>query len=290
MTGETPPDAAIAASPPPPRGSRVAWYAAAFAFLVGIGTMVALLPVVERWRTPATPAASTAQPVVGSATAQIDPAVPITLEGLASREAALDAKLNAIEARLTVADAASRDAAGNATRAERLLLATAVRRELNRGLPLGPLETLLHSQFDADQPQAVAVIIAAARQPVTLEDLRAALDTIAPTLSTGTMRDGVWPAVKRELSNLVVLRRESTPSPRPADRLTRTRRMLDAGNVEGAMAEVARLPGAVAATSWLEAAKRYVEARRALSRLELTALPATPAATPATPPAPPPEI
>ena len=50
------------------------------------------------------------------------------------------------------------------------------------------------------------------------------------------------------------------------------RRMIDAGNVEGALGEVSRMPGAADAMSWIDAAKRYVEARRALNQLELAAL------------------
>ena len=61
-------------------------------------------------------------------------------------------------------------------------------------------------------------------------------------------------------------------SPRATDRLARARRMLDAGNVDGALAEVSHMPGADDAASWMTAAKRYIEARRALDAIETTAL------------------
>ena len=62
-------------------------------------------------------------------------------------------------------------------------------------------------------------------------------------------------------------------------------------NVEAALAEVRRLPGAAHATSWIDAARRYVDAHRALDQLEAVAIvgpvPATTTPTaPVTAPAP----
>ena len=48
--------------------------------------------------------------------------------------------------------------------------------------------------------------------------------------------------------------------------------MLAAGQVEAALGEVARLPGADNAPRWITAAKRYVEARQALDTLEAAAI------------------
>ncbi len=268
-------------SPPPPRRSGTPILIAAIvAFAVGIALVILALPLIDRWRDPQ-PAAQ-AQP----AAAAVQPVAAATLDSLATREAALDAQLRAVEARLAIAEGAARTAASDATRAERLLIAVAARRELNRGLPLGYLETQLRNRF-SDQPRAIAQVIAASRQPVTLEDLRQALDTMAPQLATGTASEGLWPAIRRELTGLVVIRKESAPSPRPSDRLVRARRMVDAGNVEGAMAEVSLMPGADGAKSWTDAAGRYVAARRALNILEMAALDA-PAPRPAQPVAVPP--
>ena len=89
-------------------------------------------------------------------------------------------------------------------------------------------------------------------------------------------------SLRRELSGLVVLRQGATPSPLPADRMARARRLLDSGQVEAARAEVTRLPGADEAANWLAAARRYALARRALDILENTALAGpVPATTPA---------
>ena len=54
----------------------------------------------------------------------------------------------------------------------------------------------------------------------------------------------------------------------PADRLARARRLLEAGQVEAARAEVERLPGATQASNWMDAARRYIVARKALDILD----------------------
>jgi hypothetical protein len=58
----------------------------------------------------------------------------------------------------------------------------------------------------------------------------------------------------------------------PADRLARARRRLDAAQVEGALAEIARMPGAANAESWMDAARRYIAARQALNAIETVAI------------------
>ena len=151
------------------------------------------------------------------------------------------------------------------------MIAFAVRRAIERGLPLGALEGQLRKRFGETHGEAVSIVIGTATQPVTLEDLRLALDTIAPRLA-GSPDDGIWSRGKRLLSDLVVLRQADSPSPRAADRLRRARRALDEGNVEAALAEVARMPGAADAQSWTSAAKRYIASRNALREIEVAAM------------------
>ena len=196
---------------------------------------------------------------------QLDPTA------LASREAALAGQLSALEARAAAVTTDANTAAGQAGRAEGLLIAVAARRALDRGVGLGYLEEQLRSRFGSVQPRAVTAVIDASRQPVTLEDLRQGLDAIAPDISS-VSTEGWGASLRRELAGLVVLRQAGTPSPRPADRLARARRLLDGGQVEAARAEVARLPGASQAGNWMQAADRYIQARRALDIIENAAL------------------
>lgn len=191
---------------------------------------------------------------------------------LAARQATLAGQIAALEARAAEIDRESRLAAGNAGRAEAVLAVTAARRAIDRGQPLGAIEPMLRARFGAAQPREVALIGAAGRRPVTVADLRLELDAIAAELATGTAHDGWWAGFQRELAGLVVIRRESQPSSRPADRLARVRRQLDTGQVEAALDEVVRLPGAPSAMAWTDAARRYVIAHHALDALETAAL------------------
>lgn len=198
---------------------------------------------------------------------------------LTAREAALSARLGALEARVPAVTADAEAAGAQAGRAEAVLVAAAARRALDRGMPLGRLEDQLRLRFDGTDAGAVELVARAARMPVTLEDLRLAFDAIAPELRTGA-REGFFPALRREIDTLVVLRRAGSPSPLPAERVARARRLLESGQVEAALAEARTLPGAARASNWMTAARRYVAARRALDRLEEAAIAAPSVAGP----------
>ena len=227
------------------------------------------------------------KPVVTSveqtgAASRFVPAQPLSANGepegpgvdaaaLQAREATLAGQLAALEAK-TAAITVDASAAGiQATRAEGLLVAFAARRAIDRGLRLGYLEEQLRARFGRAQPQAVTRIIRASRAPITLEDLRLGLEAITPDIGAAGGRSW-WESFKRELSTLVVLRQADTPSPLPSDRITRAGRLISAGQVEAARAEIVQLPGAVHANKWLEAANRYIAVRRALDTIESAAI------------------
>src|SRR4029450_4367962 len=77
---------------------------------------------------------------------------------------------------------------------------------------------------------------------------------------------------RAEISSVLTVRREGTPSPEPAERLRRATRRLEAGQVDVALAEVLRMPGRDYAGDWITKARRYVAARRALDAIETAAL------------------
>ena len=89
-------------------------------------------------------------------------------------------RVAALEQRLGQVGTESRAAVGNADRAEGLLVAFAARRALDRGVALGFLEALLRQRFGATQPRAVGMIILAARNPVTLQELQLGLQEVGP--------------------------------------------------------------------------------------------------------------
>ncbi len=198
-------------------------------------------------------------------------AAPIDTTVLATREATLAAQLTALETRTAAITTDAAAAGGQATRAEGLLVAFAARRAIDRGVGLGYIEEQLRLRFGQAQPRATTQLIQASHQPVTLEDLRQGLDAIAPDITSST-GEGWLDTIQHQIDSLIVLRKAGTPSPMPADRLARARRLLGAGQVEAARAEVARLPGAAQAGNWMDAARRYVVARQALDVIENTAL------------------
>ena len=187
---------------------------------------------------------------------------------------ALAARVAELEQRLSRITLQAESASGNASRAEGLLVAFAVRRALDRGLSLGYLDAQLRLRFGDDQPNAVKTIIDTSRDPVTLERLRTELDAMAPQL-VGRDGDGdgsLWTGLRRELGELFVVRAAGTKSPRASERLDRARRYLSAGQADQAIAEIEAMPGADVAGEWLMDARRYHEARRALDLIETAAI------------------
>lgn len=161
---------------------------------------------------------------------------------------------------------------GASARAEGLLIAFAARRAIDRGLSLGYLEGALQEQFGMSQPRAVGVVIAAARQPVTLDALKDELNLVGPKLVSRSPDKGWMESVRDSFSGLIIVRQAGTPPTNPVDRLARAQRMIDAGRVDVALTEVARLPGASGAATWMQSARRLVEAHRALDVLEASAI------------------
>ena len=181
-------------------------------------------------------------------------------------------RVNLLEQKIAEIDSQSREAVGNADRAEGLLVAFAARRALDRGVALGYIEGLLRQRFGETQRQAVATIITASRQPVTLEELQEGLQEVGPDLTGGSPNQNWWSALRSELGGLITIRRAGTPSTMPAERLHRATRRLESGQVDVALAEVLRMPGRENAVEWISAARRYVAARRALDTIETAAL------------------
>src|SRR3546814_8195783 len=95
---------------------------------------------------------------------------PPVIEG--AHAAALTTRVSELEDRIPRINVQAQAASGNAARAEGLLIAFAARRALDTGGPLGYIEGQLRLRFGRAQPRAVATIINAAREPVTLQDLQ----------------------------------------------------------------------------------------------------------------------
>ena len=196
---------------------------------------------------------------------------PVLTAGAAPNAAAAE-QLAMLEARLRNVENATQRNAGSVGRADALLVAFASRRAIDRGVQLGYLETLLAERFGAQHPVAVATIITTSRTPITLDDLTNDYARLQGELRRGAPDEGLWQGLRREMGGLVAVRRASAPSPKPEARYKRALARLEQGQVDVALAETMRLPGASRAGPWIAKARRYVAAHRALDEVESSAL------------------
>jgi len=190
----------------------------------------------------------------------------------AESDIAVAARMAGIEARVARVETAARRAEGSAGRTDALVVAFAARRAIDRGVQLGYLETLLVDRFGNRHPRAIATIVTASRSPVRLDDLIAEYDKLGPQLRGGGPQDSWWSNFQRELGSLVDIRRADVPSAKPDARFRRAVSRLETGDVDAALAETMRLPGASRAGAWVSKARRYVAAHRALDEIESSAL------------------
>ena len=192
---------------------------------------------------------------------------------------AIAEQIGQLQARLQRVESENQQVQGSAGRADALLIAFAARRAIERGVTLGYLEPLLVDRFGKEHPQAVATIVTSARSPARLPNLIAAYQDLEPRLIGPPPNEGVWTGIKRGFSSLVTVHRSDRPSSQPKARYDRALSHLMAGEVDSALAETMRLPGAPRAGDWINDARRYIVAHRALDEIESAALVGNPAAS-----------
>ena len=211
-----------------------------------------------------------AAPTVVSGLQVISPASPSPAPTFAAT--ALDQQVAALEQRMAQLNLQTAALGGNSARAEGLLVALATRRAIEQGKPLEYLENQLRTRFGVARPAAVNTLVAAAKTPFTLDQLAAQLDGLAPGLLARPKDENGWSRFTRELSGLFVIRHDDGKTASPDERLDHARMLLRSGQVEAAIAEVAKLPDSTPARDWMTAARRYAEARAALDQIEQAAL------------------
>jgi hypothetical protein len=181
-----------------------------------------------------------------------------------------------LEQRLSEVENATQRAEGFAGRADALVVAFAARRAIDRGVALGYLETLLVDRFGQQHQAAVATIITDSRQPVRLAELQSEYEGLGPMLRSGGPKDSWWASFTREMGSLIEVHRAERPAANPEARYNRALRRLASGDVDQALAETMRMPGAARAGDWTAKARRYVAVHRALDEIESAALLAGP--------------
>lgn len=197
------------------------------------------------------------------------PAVPAPVEKPASRESE---RIASLENRFAEIQNATQRAEGSAGRADALVVAFAARRAIDRGVALGYLESLLVDRFGAQHQTAVATIITASHLPVRLNDLIDEFQTLGPDVKSGGPQDSWWTNFRRQLGSIVEIHRSDRPAVNVDARYNRAFQRLSSGDVDQALAETMRLPGAARAGAWATRARRYIAAHRALDEIESAAL------------------
>lgn len=193
------------------------------------------------------------------------------VRGVVDQQGGIDQRLAAAEQRLARLDLQAQAAAGNAARAEGLLIAFATRRAVERGAELGYLADQLRLRFSDQWPNAVSTIIAFSRDPLRIDNLTERLRGLGPELAK--QEEGIsWERIQREIGELFVVRRESTPSPQPELRLERARIALEQGRYQNAIDEIKGMPGAAQAQAWIADAERFKAAMEALEVIETAAV------------------
>lgn len=189
---------------------------------------------------------------------------------------AIAEQVGQLQARLQRMEAENQEVVGSAGRADTLLIAFAARRAIERGVGLGYLEPLLLDRFGTDHSQAVATIVTSSHTPVRLTNLIAQYQDLEPALIGPPPNEPLWTAIKRGFSSLVTVHRSDRPSTQPKARYDRALSYLMAGEVDSALAETMRLPGAARAGDWINSARRYIAVHRALDEIESTAIMGSP--------------
>lgn len=190
----------------------------------------------------------------------------------ADPNAAASARVDTLEERLARLERATAEARGSAGRADALVVAFAARRAIDRGVALGYLETLLVERFGAHYRSAVATIVTASHNPVRLDELINDYEALGPELRRSGRRDNWWDNFRGALGSLVEVHRAGRPPASADARYNRALQWLSDGDVDRALAETMRLPGATRATPWVNKARRYIAVHRALDEVESAAL------------------
>lgn len=272
----SPPEPSFDEVPRPSGSMRGVLLAACLAFVIGAGgagwavwynLAGTVAPRTAAAPAPARSPALAPSPTPLAAAQKAEQAV----ERVEEQQGGIDQRLAAAEQRLTRLDLQAQAAAGNAARAESLLIAFATRRSVERGAELGYLSDQLRLRFGDQWPNAVGTIIDFSRTPVRLDSLVARLEGLGPELQQSSEGPS-WGAFKRELKQLFIFRRETTPSPQPQRRLERARWALEQGRYQAAIDEVRGMPGAAKAAAWIKDAERYKKAMDALEVIETAAV------------------
>lgn len=184
----------------------------------------------------------------------------------------INERVESLDNRLTRIDSQAQQVSGNVARTEALLIAFAARRAVDSGSALGYIEEQLKLKFTASNPRDVQTIIAAGSNPVRLSNLQNQVEQSSDALLSTNNDASTWEKIKKEMSELIVIRAAQTQISQPELRLERIKTALANRDVRAAIGEMEKMPGADNARKWIISARRYIAVQNALDAIEKTAI------------------
>ncbi len=170
-------------------------------------------------------------------------------------------------------EAATATAIAAADRAQAMLVLVLVRRAVDTGRPLGPLDDALRRSFGERYPDAVKAVSALGAAPVSLASLRRDFNALRPAIGARVtdQRQSWWETLTTTIRAAVSSPVLGTPQAAPAAAA------LARGDYMAAAIQLRRLPSPPPALAlWLAAADRLQRGNQALATLEAVSLLAVP--------------
>ncbi len=175
---------------------------------------------------------------------------------LRARVEALSAEIGRTSASIEAGDAQLKD----------LFLLAVLRRMVEAGRPIGPIEKLVVDRFSVEDASAVEAILAWSAAPQTEETLAARLIAI-DAKTVAAKETGWWARFRKTLSGLVTVRDESA-SPSSEQALVAAQQAMVTRDIDLAVSELQRAPINRAERQWIADAALLRGAQDALFRLE----------------------
>jgi len=184
----------------------------------------------------------------------------------------INERVETLDNRLSRINVQAQKVSGNTNRTEAMLIAFAARRAIDSGSPLGYIENELRAKFANSNAEDVKAIIEAGKSPVRLSVLQNQLDISSDALLSANADNSSWDLFKKEMRELIVIRKSGSQPPQPERRLARIKTALANRDINTAVAEMERMPGAAKAQGWINLAVRYMRVQNALDAIEKTAI------------------
>jgi hypothetical protein len=194
------------------------------------------------------------------------------IDALTRDMAALSAKVETNGTRIASLAEATTVAAD---RAQAVLVVQLVRRAVDAGRPIGPLDAPLRQSFEARYPAAVQAVSALGATPVTLASLRRDLETVRARVNGGPASAGTaggkgWFEIFADTIGGAFASAPAQPTAATVDPLAAAAQALARNDAGAAAVQLRRLPDRTRgfAAAWLAAADRFRAGTEGLATLE----------------------